>query len=295
MDLNNLSIFVAVVDAGSLTKAAQNLGIPKSKVSRRLAQLEQENNASLILRSTRKLELTELGRDLYERCQPLLVELEAAQQNIASHKQQPKGELRIRIPPDFFGYSFTVICTEFLRQYPHIKLSFDHNHSEPSQQAYEADIIFVLHHGPLADSDLNAKPLMSLQQALYGATYIYKPDHLLKHDLKRENCILNSGENTWHFINKRHLQAVRVDGRLQLPSQSLIIDACISGMGIAKLTQSDAEVHVRSGVLTRLNTALPVEALSLTLLFRYKYLPVKARIFIDFFQKNIGNIISHVK
>lgn len=295
MDLNNLSIFVAVVDSGSLTKAAQALSIPKSKVSRRLAQLEQENNARLILRSTRKLELTELGRDLYERCQPLLSELDALQEDLTSHKLEAKGELRIKIPPDFFGYSFTVICTEFLSQYPDIKLSFDHNHRESPRQSYEADIIFELHHGPLADSDLNAKQLMSLQQALYGASYIYSPDYLLEHDLKRENCILFSGEKTWHFIDQQRLQAVRVDGRLQLPSQSLIIDACISGQGIAKLNHSDAEVYVRSGVLTRLNTILPVEALSLTLLYRHKYLPLKARIFIDFFQKNIGNIISHVK
>lgn len=295
MDLNNLSIFVAVVDSGSLTKAALALSIPKSKVSRRLAQLEQENNARLILRSTRKLELTELGRALYERCQPLLTELDAAQYDISSRKLQAKGELRIKIPPDFFGYSFTVICTEFLAKYPEIRLSFDHNHNDPTQAAYDADIIFELHHGPLPDSDLNAKPLMSLQQALYGATYKYSPEHLLNHDLKDESCILYSGEKTWHFINQQHIQAVRVNGRLELPSQSLIIDACISGLGIAKLSQSDAAVHVRSGALIRLNTTLPVEALSLTLLYRYKYLPAKARIFIDFFQKNVGNIISHVK
>lgn len=298
MDLNNLAIFVSVVENGSLTKAAEKLRMPKSKVSRRLSQFERDQAAPLLIRSTRKIQLTEVGKLLFERSQPLIQELFALEEAVTGHQLKPKGRLSIKIPIDFFPNQFTNICAEFMEINPQVTLNIDHFIGDFSRESNGegglSDISFALHHRQLPDSDLNAKPLMSLSQSLYGASYKYAANYLLSHDLSAQNCILAPEETVWYFQNIREQHAARVTGRLKVPNQKMMIEACTAGLGIAKLTDVDVESLVRKGALTRLNTQTPVAAQTLTLLFRNRYLPLKARLFIDFFQSNIGRLSSRI-
>lgn len=298
MDLNNLAIFVSVVENGSLTKAAEKLRIPKSKVSRRLSQFEQDQSAPLLIRTTRNIQLTEVGKLLFERSQPLMQELAALEETVSGYQLQPKGRLSIKIPIDFFPNQFTNICAEFMELNPQVTVNIDHFIGDFARQHNAdhglSDISFALHHGQLSDSDLNAKPLMSLPQSLYGATYKYSADFLLSHDLSAQNCILAPEETVWYFQKSREHNAVGVTGRFNVPNQKMMIEACIAGLGIAKLTDVDVESLVRKGALIRLNTKAAVAAQTLTVLFRNKYLPLKARLFIDFFQSNIGRLSSRI-
>ena len=294
MDLNNLHIFVCVVEQGSLTKAAEHLAMPKSKVSRRITQLEQQQATTLLIRSTRKLTLTEAGRDLFERSQVLINELNALQQCSSEQRHLATGTLRLQIPVDFFPAQFIDLCGEFLQQYPQVQLSIQHYSGSYPQHAETSDIAFVLHQGPMPDSEFNAKALMSLRQSLYGAGYKYKAEFLLEHELEQQPCLLATGETLWHFQHQGQLQSVRVTGRLQLPSQMMRIEACVAGQGIAKLTDTEVQDYVQRGVLRRLETPMSVEALTLSLLYRHQYLPRRARLFIDFFQSNIGRLSSRI-
>jgi DNA-binding transcriptional LysR family regulator len=298
VDLNNLAIFVAVVENGSLTKAAEKLRMPKSKVSRRLSQFEKDQAAPLLIRSTRKIQLTEVGKLLFERSQPLMQELIALEDAVSGHQLMPKGRLSINIPTDFFPNQFTNICAEFMEMNPQVTLNIDHFFGSFSRENNVefglSDISFALHHGQLPDSDLNAKQMMSLSQSLYGAPHKYPTNYLFSHDLSAQNCILAPTETVWFFQNLREHNAVSVTGRFHVPNQKMMIEACIAGLGIAKLTDADVESLVRKGTLIRLNTKTPVAAQTLTVLFRNKYLPLKARLFIDFFQSNIGRLSSRI-
>lgn len=294
MDLNNLEIFVAVVEHQSLTKAANKLDMPKSKVSRRLAQLEQEHAAPLLIRTTRKLVLTESGRLLFERAEPLLKELSLVSEELNKNQQSAVGTLKLQIPIDFFPKQLARISADFLRKYPEVRLKFNHYNGIYPRNTDNADVTFVLHHQPLPDSDFIAKPMLSLRQSLYGATHRYEKDYLLNHNLSDQECLLGPDENLWFFRKQSGLEAIPVNGRIQLPNQQMTVDTCIAGMGIAKLTDVDVEAAVEDGLIRRLDTHFPVNAQTLTLLYRNKYLPKRVRLFIDFFQSHLGLSLIHI-
>lgn len=294
MDLNSLAIFVAVVDAGSLTAAAMRLNMPKSKVSRRLSQFEAQQEVRLLIRTTRSIRLTEQGKALYARAQPLLDELEQLEDSIATSQSVAEGMLFIQTPSDFFPNQFADICLEFLEQYPKVDLTIGQFSGHTPQYIDDSDITFVLHQGALPDSFHNAKSLMSMRQSLYGAPSHYAHDQLLSSELADQQCLLEPGENTWLFTQEGQLNAVRVSGRMAVSNQNMLIEACVAGLGISKLVDVDVETQLRSGSLIKLLTPNPVEALSLTLLFRSEFLPLRARLFIDFFQSNIGRLSSRL-
>lgn len=294
MDLNSLAIFVAVVEAGSLTGAASRLNMPKSKVSRRLAQFEAQQEVRLLIRSTRSIRLTEQGKALYARAQPLLNELELLEDGIATSQSLAEGRLFIQTPCDFFPNQFADICLEFLDRYPKVDLTIGEFNGHIPQDIEASDIAFVLHQGVLPDSFHNAKPLMSMRQSLYGSPRRYARDHLLRGELVEQQCLLEPGEDAWLFTQGDQLKAVRVSGRMAVSNQAMLIEACVSGLGIAKLVDVDVETQLRSGSLIKLLTSNPVEALSLTLLFRSQFLPVRARLFIDFFQSQLGRLSSRL-
>ncbi|GJM13474.1 MAG: LysR family transcriptional regulator [Pseudohongiella sp.] len=295
MDLNSLAIFVAVVEAGSLTGAATRLGMPKSKVSRRLAQFEEQQKVRLLNRTTRSIRLTEPGNALYVQAQPLLGELEQLGDSIAKSQTVAQGRLSIQTPSDFFANQFADLCLGFLEEYPRVELTIEQFSGHIPQNIDDSDISFVLHQGALPDSYHNAKSLMSLQQSLYGSPRRYARDELLREELSDQECLLEPGERAWLFANRGELNAVRVKGRMAVSSQNMLIEACVAGLGIAKLLDADVETQRRTGSLIKLLTPNPVEALSLTLLFRSQYLPLRARLFIDFFQSNIGRLSSRLR
>lgn len=294
MDLNSLAIFVAVVDAGSLTAAASRLSMPKSKVSRRLSQFEAQQEVLLLNRTTRSIRLTAQGKALYARAQPLLSELGQLEDSMATSQSVAEGRLVIQAPCDFFPNQFTDICLEFLDRYPKVELTVNQFSGQTPQSIDDSDITFVLHQGNLPDSFHNAKPLMSMQQSLYGSPRRYAADQLLRGELADQQCLLEPGEDTWLFTQEGQLKAVRVSGRMRVSNQAMLIEACVSGLGIAKLVDADVEAQLRNGSLIKLLSAYPAEALSLTLLFRSKFLPVRARLFIDFFQSQLGGLSSRL-
>src|SRR6476659_1171146 len=103
MDLNEIVVFAKVVETGSFTAAADALGLPKSTVSRKIAQLEERLDARLLQRTTRKLGLTEIGRAYYERCQRIVADIASAEQVVSDLQGAPRGLLRVTAPLDVGG------------------------------------------------------------------------------------------------------------------------------------------------------------------------------------------------
>lgn len=125
IDPNDLLLFARVAETGSFTRAAERLDLPKSSVSRRLAALERRLGEQLLLRTTRKLSLTDFGRHLLEHARQVASEVEAAQA-LALHRQaQPSGRLKVSMPGDLAGLDLERLLTRFLTRYPQVALELD--------------------------------------------------------------------------------------------------------------------------------------------------------------------------
>lgn len=121
-DLNDLALYAAVVRHKGFTAAANALSVPKSKISKRIAALEEQLGVRLIERSTRKLAVTDIGQSFYERCEAVLSGVEAAQAVVAVAKAEPAGMVRMSMPPGFAPVVADIL-PGFLKRYPRVRLS----------------------------------------------------------------------------------------------------------------------------------------------------------------------------
>src|SRR5215471_378869 len=125
MDLNDIVVFTKVVETKSFTGAADALGLPKSTVSRKLAQLEERLGVRLIQRTTRKLALTEIGEAYYARCSRIVADVASAEQLVTDMQATPRGRLRVTASVDFSTRYLGGIIAEFLAEHPDINVELD--------------------------------------------------------------------------------------------------------------------------------------------------------------------------
>lgn len=121
-DLNDLYYFAKVVEAGGFTAAGRLLGVPKSRLSRRIAELEERLNARLLQRTTRQLKLTAVGERYLRHCQAMLLEAAMADEAVASMASEPRGRLRVSSPVGLAHELLTPLVSSFLQKYPQVQL-----------------------------------------------------------------------------------------------------------------------------------------------------------------------------
>ena len=138
-DLNQLVIFAKVVDTRSFTAAGRALGLPKSTVSRKVAQLEQRLGVRLLRRTTRKLSLTEVGAAFYERCARISVEIQEAEEAIASVHDKPRGLLRVALPREIGSALIDGPLNDFLQTHREVDVELSLRSGKPklSQEGYD--------------------------------------------------------------------------------------------------------------------------------------------------------------
>src|SRR5262245_8803883 len=124
-DLEGMSLFVKIVEHGSLSAAGRALGMPKATVSRRLAELEERLGQPLLNRSTRSLSLTDAGRVYHERCKPIVAEAEAVEADLLSKTRAPSGRVRMTAAAGLGQIVLMPLLTGFLRRYPGISLDLE--------------------------------------------------------------------------------------------------------------------------------------------------------------------------
>ncbi|HZV64594.1 MAG TPA: LysR substrate-binding domain-containing protein, partial [Telluria sp.] len=186
---NDLLLFARIVDSGSFSLAAQRVNLPKSTVSRRISLLEAKLGERLLLRTTRKLTLTEFGASLLEHARKVVEEVEAAGALVQHRQQAPSGRLRISMPADFANLGMHAVLTRFMEMYPAITLELDLSPRRVDLVAENFDIAIRMGELP-DDSSLNARQVALERMRLYAApSYIARrglpemPDDLLKHEL----------------------------------------------------------------------------------------------------------------
>jgi DNA-binding transcriptional LysR family regulator len=307
MKLDNLKLFVKTLQAGSVTQAAKDLGMPKSSLSRHLTELETEFNIRLLDRRPRNLAATEAGQLLYNQAAPLMEGLEDVSQFMEGWREEPRGSLKILLPQEFFNQQIGQLAIEFISQYKEICLTINHYSGELPSNNRDYDLTFIVHDRPLPASDLIARELMSLPQGIYCSPHCATRITINElSDLSNYQVILENNESSWQFlkrqdegINKHAAKraetvSIPVAGRLNMNSAEMRLMGAIRGMGMIKLPQYIADQQVRLGALKQVVTPHPLEAQTVSVLYPTRMMPRKTKTFLDFIQGNIGRLQSVV-
>ncbi|MFM1170053.1 LysR substrate-binding domain-containing protein [Yersinia enterocolitica] len=168
-DLNDLYYYAEVVEHGGFSAAARVLGLPKSKLSRRLALLEERLGVRLIQRSTRRFAVTDVGRTYYEHCKAMLEEAKAAQEAIELTRAEPRGVVRITCPVALLQATVSAMLADFMASCPLVTLHLESTNRQVDPIAEAIDIAIRVRPPPLQDSDLVLKVLGNRCQCLVAS------------------------------------------------------------------------------------------------------------------------------
>ncbi len=286
MDLNAIQVFVKVIETGSFRGAARALGVPKSTVSRRLAGLEAHLGLRLLHRTTRKVALTEAGQGYYQQCALAIAALTEAGHALARTQQVPRGLLRISTPPTFGHLFLGDILLDFMREYPEVQAQVDlsDRHVDLISEGFDV----AIRGGSLPDSSLVQRPLGESQVRCYAS-----PGYLAArgtpetpHSLAGHECILygtSEGAGQWTFQEQDEAVKVTVRGRFRANSFSLLRDAALADMGIARLPAFLTTRDEREGRLCAVLDGYRPPPMRLQAVYpTARHLSLKVRVFLDF-------------
>jgi DNA-binding transcriptional LysR family regulator len=254
-DLNDLYYFVQVVDHGGFAPAGRALGVPKSKLSRRIAQLEERLGTRLIHRSTRHLSVTELGQAYYRHCVAMLVEAEAADELIARNLAQPRGTVRLSCPPSLLHYLITPLLVRFMAQCPDVEVQVEATSRRVDVVKEGLDMAIRVRFPPLEDSDLAMRVLSQSPQRLMAAPSLFaeRPEPRAPGDLAglpsldfeqlhRQHC--------WELEGPGGESArIRHQPRLVTDNAETLHQAALAGLGVVKLALLVAGRDLQAGRL----------------------------------------------
>lgn len=252
LDLNQMVLFVQVVQAGSFAEAARRLGMPPTTLSRQVAQLEESLQARLLQRTTRKLTLTDAGRTLFDQSATLIATLQDAASALAGNDQTPKGHVRVAAPSGFFDYFQMDWVAAFLAEYPGVQLEFALSDSMADFIGEGIDVAFR-GSGELPDSSLVARKLVSSYLALAAspAYLAARGTPQTVNELATHDCICPThagGHGTWRLNGPGPVEVV-VKGRLGANTGQAQRQAAEAGLGICLLPITALQDSLRSGRL----------------------------------------------
>ncbi len=168
-DLNDLAYFVEVVEHGGFSPASRAIGIPKSRLSRRIALLEERLETRLLQRSTRSFTVTEAGQVFYRHCKAMLIEAEAAQEAIDTLRAEPRGTIRLTCPIALLHVHIGDMLTEFMVRYPQVTIQLEETNRRVDVLNENVDLAVRVRPLPLEDSDLVMRQLATRSMCLVGS------------------------------------------------------------------------------------------------------------------------------
>lgn len=265
MRTEDLEAFFAVVETGSLTSAAKTLSLPKSTISRRLARLESDLGATLLLRTPRSIQITETGELLHRQGSPALSYLDEVERMVLDRAAEPSGLLRVSAPPDLAGVHLGALCARFGRRYPEVRLSIVATGTFSSLISDGYDVALRIHTDALDSvASLRVRRLARVEVALYAApSYVEQeglprnPRQLAQHTLLGMAAFPGS----WTLTHVRRGTTFEITEQPNLVSNDhlLLRDAALAGAGVAALPSFVAEPRVRQGHLRRVLPAWAVQ------------------------------------
>lgn len=284
-------LFATIVEQESLVRAADYLGMPKATVSRRLNNMEAALGQKLLIRTTRRLTITDFGREFLDHCRRVAEEVATAQDFVRSQDVQPRGRLRVSMPGDYARQHFSRAIATFIETYPEILLDIDLSSRRVDLIGERFDLAIRM--GELDnDATLVARKMDEQRFALY-ASPIYlalhpapkHPDDLAHHASVRLLSVQGNAV-PWRLLHGKNVWEQVPPGRLALNSPDMIQQLLLDGAGIGALPCRFAAQDVR---LKRLIQVLPAWSLPVVpawaVMPMRRYLPAKTRAFLDHLER----------
>jgi DNA-binding transcriptional LysR family regulator len=291
---SGVSVLFAVVEAGTIARAAEALGLSPSGVSRALSRLEQGVGARLVARTTRTLSLTDEGRRFYEQVGPHMAGIEEAAIDAAGSASKVRGRLRVNIDPYFSRVVLAKHLAKFLARNPDLSVELIMRDSVGDLVADGFDLALRFGEPPIgsfAARKLTETRVITVASPAYIKAH-GKPMH--PREVEARDCIdfydaANARPYDWEVRRKNEVLPLRVKGRLLVSDTGTLLAACEAGAGIAQILEIGCEHLIRSGRLIELfpgwsDERFPLHAIYPSRLHR----AAKVRAFIDF----IGEIVT---
>jgi DNA-binding transcriptional LysR family regulator len=240
MDLNDIVVFTKVAETKSFTGAAELLGLPKSTVSRKLAQLEERLGVRLVQRTTRKLALTDIGEAYYTRCSRIVADVVEAEHVVMDMQASPRGRLRVSSTIDFATRYLGDIVADFLAVHRDITIELDA--SDRLVDLIEDGFDLAVRFGPMPESTLIARKMCNISLVLCASPeYLAQASPKTIDDLDAHDHILftpSSRNQTWTLVSEHTDQTYEFGRPARFASNNYgaVRDVALAGGGIALLT-----------------------------------------------------------
>lgn len=253
MDLNEVLVFIKVVQIGSFSQAAKQLAMPNSTVSSKISSLEKRLGTTLITRTTRRLNVTPAGQAFFQKCLAGLEAIKSGEDELAAAQGEPQGLLRITAPVELGGSILPSVVAGYIQKYP--KVSIEVILTDRRVELLAESIDLAVRAGELKDSTLIGKKLG------YGNFIPYASPKYLKtagepthpRELKNHQCLHFTplGSEAWKLMGPKGAMHIPVPGRVMINDLSMVKSLVLSGMGIALLPSFYCNHEVNSGKLIR--------------------------------------------
>jgi DNA-binding transcriptional LysR family regulator len=283
--LQQLKVFVAVVDAGGFAGAARKLNLSPPAVTRAISDLEGQLGVRLFTRTTRVVRVTEPGARYVEDCRRILAELAEADESVSGLHGAPRGRLTVTGPALFGALYVTPIVTEYLQRYPEVTASCWFLDRIVNLTDEGVDVAVRI--GPLPDSSLQAVRVGRVRRVLCAAP-VYLATHgepralddLGTHSIISANAVTPNPE--WKFTHAGEPVSVKVQPRLQTTTNDSAVAAVVSGFGISRLMSYQVAEHMRAGRIVEVLTDFESPDLPVHLVHHEgRHASQKARAFLD--------------
>jgi DNA-binding transcriptional LysR family regulator len=290
----DMQTFVRVVEAGSISGAAEQLDVAKSAVSRRLTALEQRLGVQLVTRTTRRMRLTDTGRAYYERCVRLLDDLEEAERAVRAEHRALSGRLRVSVPLTFGIHHLTPAIVDFASQHPELTVDLEFN--DRRVDLVEEGLDLAIRIGRLPDSSLVARRIAPIRHVVCASPAYWDrrgrpvhPDALAGHDALIYT--LRADPDSWDYTDPAGRSGVvKVTGRMRANNGEFLRLAGIAGQGVMMQPTFIVWEAIRDGLLEPVlsdHEWFPINAYAVYP--QARHLSSRVRAFVDFLVRRFGD------
>lgn len=289
--ITGMTVFTRVAKSGSFTLAATELRISRAMVTKHIMNLENSLGVRLLNRTTRNLNLTEVGRAYLDRCLMILAEIEETETAVRRLQSEPKGTLRVSAPPYFGSKHLIPAIVDYNRLFPDVH--FDVVLHSGVIDLIEEAIDLAIRLDGFDDSSLVSRTLAVSQLILCASPGYLQTNGTPREpeDLEGHNCLINTSlppRDLWKFSNGKASKSLLVKGSMRSNIAGAVRSAAIQGMGLAVLPSYMIGEELKTGLLMQVLEDYPVASVNIHAVYPHrKYLSAKVRTFLDFLCKRL--------
>jgi DNA-binding transcriptional LysR family regulator len=293
-DFGALRTFARVVELESFSKAARQMGVTPSTVSKQISALEAQLRTRLVNRTTRQLVITDAGERLYQRFLRVAEELREAQEELSSMQAEPMGHLRVSLPLALGARCIAPHIPAFLKRFPALSLDLDLSVAKVDLLADHFDVAVRI-------ADALGDGLVAIRLAPYERVFCAAPSYLAERgtplhpdDLGAHECLVAVGartERTWPVAEGERIRHIAVSGRFMVNHGDALHEATLAGLGIGMQPRWRVAEALRQGLLTEILPQFAVQRRSIwAVLAQRGAMSPKVRVFVEFLQATLAEL-----